>query len=61
MALQSPIALQEQPRDKFELEVSGGSQGPLKIQLPSANASRITAGQDENGQPVFYSDMYIYL
>jgi hypothetical protein len=61
MTLQSPMALQERPSDKIELEASGGSRGQFTIPLPSADAKRITPGQDENGQQVFYSDMYIYL
>jgi hypothetical protein len=61
MTLQSPIALQQRPGDRLEMEVSSGSQGPFKIPLPSASADRIALGQDENGQQVFYSDIYVYL
>ncbi|WP_367391961.1 hypothetical protein [Lewinella sp. LCG006] len=61
MTLQSPMALQERPSDKIELEVSGGSQSLIKLQLPSPNVNRITPGKDENGQQVFYSDIYVYL
>lgn len=60
MTLQSPIALQQRSSERFELEVAS-SQGSYKIPLPSPDANRITPGQDENGQQVFYSDMYIYL
>lgn len=60
MTLQSPMALQERPGDKIELEFVS-SRGQVKIPLPSAEAQRIIPGQDENGQQVFYSDMYIYL
>ena len=60
MTLQSPIALQQRSSERFELEVAS-SQGQVNIPLPSADANSITPGQDENGQQVFYSDIYIYL
>lgn len=64
----SAIPLRQRPGQRFQLRMtspSSGSSTPITLNLPSADAARISRNESHppgaSEAPIFYSDMYVYL
>lgn len=64
----SAIPLRQRPGQRFQLRMTSTSSGrsaPIDLNLPSADAARISRDEspptDASEAPAFYSDMYVYL